>query len=830
VTSLAQVPVSATVANDVSPGGVSWSVQCDSTVPGGCGWISPVQTASGATATYTAPPVQSTGTSVTITATSVSNPSSTASSNSIAITPSTTPVVSFVPSLPAKMQPDSTVNVEAAVANDATEAGIDWQVCASGCGFFTVKPAIPAVPATATTPYVPAQPAVTATSVTAWPNGLPIPYTAPSEAPPSGSVALLAMAHADNTQATSGAITISSSSTGPALSGVVQAGTVPVTGATVSLYAAGTSGYASAAVSVASAATDKNGSFTIPGTYFCPSASSQMYLVSSGGSAGSQSANSNLVLMTALGSCGDLSSTPVTVNELTTVASAYATSPFAANYALGGNLSYLYLGAGSGNSAGLANAFATVNNLVDITMGQVRYYVPSFNAAVPYATINTLADMLDACAVTSGGTAGDGSPCGVLFSAADVLAPNDASYNSVPPSDTLQAIFNAAQHPVTGLGYSLSLPQPGTSSSLATAGSPFQPILSTGPNDWSLSLNYTVGSGSSAGDALGSFAIDAGGNLWITDTTANSVVEWNGTGAAISTAAGYPAGGSQVAIDSTGNVWVSGNGSLTELTSYGTEAPGSPFAGVAGGGSDAAFDAQDDLWIANGTGVSEYNNLGVELSPVGGYTYGDISGNTVYSSLSGIDALGVDSANNVWVAGNLTSPNGAVTPGIAIVGNPGGQLVVATNGGPYLPQLAADSKGDMWVVNPSSIGYIAPYSGAGSIFGSGSSGAVGQQQTYYTYAVEGVAIDGSGTVWVAGAGGDSPPIPPNVIPISNGSTSDGYASPSLAAGPLRVGIDGSGNIWVLLANNTITEYVGGATPTVNPIALALKNKKVGAKP
>ncbi len=76
-------------------------------------------------------------------------------------------------------------------------------------------------------------------------------------------------------------------------------------------------------------------------------------------------------------------------------------------------------------------------------------------------------------------------------------------------------------------------------------------------------------------------------------------------------------------------------------------------------------------------------------------------------------------------------------------------------------------------------------------------------------------------------------IPPSVLPIVLGGIANpqgSYAAPSLAAGPLHVGIDGSGNVWVLLANNTITEYIGAAAPTVNPTGLALKNKKLGAKP
>lgn len=828
--SVTQASVSATVTNDVPPGGVTWSVQCGSTVPDGCGWITPVQTASGATATYTAPPVTSTGTMVAITATSVADPSASVSSSSIAINPSTTPSVSFIPSLPAQMQSSTTVNLMAAIANDTTNAGVDWQVCASGCGFFTIKPAIPAIPATATTPYVPPVPVVTATSVSGWNNGLPIPYTAPSQPPSVGTVAILAMAHADNTKATSGAITISSSPTGAAINGVVQAGTQPVVGASVSLYAAGTSGYASAASQIGTATTDKNGTFSIPSSYSCPSPVRQVYLVATGGKTGTNAANPNLALMTALGSCSNLGSTPVVVNEITTVASAYAVSQFAANDALTGNISYLYLGTSSGNAAGLVNAFAAVNNLVDITTGQARFFTPTGNAAAPFVQINTIADMLNACTATSGGVEGDQSPCGALFTATDLLG--TGTFNgSIAPSDTLQAVFNMAQHPVSNYGYALSIPNLGGPSSLASTSSPFQPILSLSPNDWSLSLHY-IPLGPSSADTLSSFAIDGGGNLWITDTTANSVMEWNAAGATISPMTGYPAGGGPIAIDATGNVWISGNNSLNELTSFGTAAAGSPFAGVTGGGSDMSFDAQDNLWIANGAGVSEYSNLGMLLSPVGGYTS---------SGVSGINVVGVDSSNNIWLgfANSTTSV-------IAILSNPGGQQIVTgvSNGiGTVLPQMTADSSGDMWVLAHESGGdgqicKIPPYAGKGADFSNSLTCHAGQdnQGTDFPFEnAQGMVLDGAGTIWVASAGGGNSTILPSVLPIVVGGSGSYnpqyyYVSPSLAAGPVRMAVDGSGNLWVLLADNTVTEYVGVAAPAVTPLALGVQDKKFGAKP
>jgi len=841
MTAATQAPISATVTNDVSPGGVSWSVQCSSTVPGGCGWIAPVQTASGATAIYTAPPVTPTGTSVavtatsvTITATSVADPSVSISNSIPTINAPTVRSVGFIPSLPAQIQANATVNLAAAVttvANDTTNAGVDWQICASGCGFFTVKPAIPAIPATATTPYVPAVPAVTATTVSGWSNGLPIPYTAPSEPPTSGVVVVEVLSHADGATANSGTIAVTTSLTGAAVSGAVQAGTQPVVGASVFLYAAGTSGYATASSKIATTTTDKNGNFTVPAGYTCPTSTSQMYLVATGGKVGTNAANPNLSMMTALGSCNGLGSSAVVVNEVTTVASAWATAPFAANDELTGNGSSLYLGTSSGNLSGLANAFVAVNNLVDITTGQARFVTPVTNAAVPYVEINTLADFLNACTATSGGVEGDGSLCGVLFSATDTLGTGTFS-GSIAPSNTLQAAFNIAQHPVTNYGYTLASTD---LISLATSSAPFQPILGALPNDWSISLNYVGGGGLTTASAVGSFAVDASGNLWITDTTAGDVIEWNATGSALSPSSGFPAGGGPIAIDANGNVWVSGNGVLSELTNLGAPVLGSPFAGVTGGGSDMAFDAQDNLWIGNGGGVNEFNNLGVELSPASGFT------NT---GISGITAVGVDSSNNVWIGNPSIIPHNT-NASFSELTNPGGELIVnsstQTGGGPsFLPELAADGAGDIWGITTdgSTVCKTPPYGGKGTIL---------EESCFVNAAVggdlfdnaRGLALDGARMLWVASlggpAGGGGPAVPPSILPISDTSSITGnptnyLSSPSLSAGPLRVVVDGSGNVWVLLANNTVTEYVGVAAPVATPTALGVANGKLAAKP
>jgi len=827
-----QTLVSATITNDSSSGGVTWTVQCNSSVAGGCGAIVPYQTASGQTATYTAPPVTTTGTTVTIKATSTAASGVNVSSSGIAITPATAFSITFVPFAPTQLQVASTVNLVAAVSHDSTQAGVDWEVCASGCGFFTIKPAVPEILATTTTPYVPAQLAVIATTATAWPNGLPIPYTAPNEPPSSGFVPVVATAHADGKTATVATVAITSVGTGSALNGTVLAGAQPVVGATVQLYAAGTSGYGSVASalsspsSTAAVTTDDNGNFRIQAGYACPKSNSQIYVVASGGRVGTNAPNSDLAMMTALGPCSNLSSQSIVVNEVTTVASVWPLAPFAANDVLTGNSSYLYLGTSSSNVAGLANAFATVNNLVDVYTGQPRFTVPVDNASVPYVEINTLADVLNICTATGGGSEGDGSGCGTLLSATDAIS-NHSFYNSTAPTDTLQAAFNIAQHPGGNGGFGYVVYVTDYVLPLVSLKSPFQPILTASPNDWALSLNFTGGGGLSSSSSAQYFAIDASDNLWITDSNAGSVIEWNNRGAALSPSSGFLAGGGPIAIDATGNIWVSGT-NLVELSSLGTALPWSPFSGGVGG-SDMAIDALGNLWIPNGNSVVEFNSLGAEISPINGTVNGYVN-----SGISGIGPLALDSSNNVWAGYLLSGPR----YGLAELSNVSGQLIADTlglgTGGPVESQIAADGSGNIWTPLPGIGGLckMPPYSGIGATLqGScyiGGTGAVVQS----IYNPRGIAIDGAGTVWVANLGGVD--VSPNLTEVIPADLSAGYyanfQSSSLSVGPLRVAVDGSGNVWVLLANNTVTEYVGIATPAVTPIALAVKSKKLGAKP
>jgi len=855
LTTSAQAQVSASVANDIALGGVTWTVPstCGSIADGACGSIQPYHTVSGGTATYTAPPTVPSG-PVTILATSIATSTSyssvNVSSTPITITPSTALSINFIPSAPSQLSSYAVVNLNAAVTNDSTKAGVDWQVCGDGCGFFTKVAAIPAIPATSTTPYIPEVPAVTATSVPAWPSGLPISYTAPLVISQEKSVTVSATAHANPSASTSASIAITSGVTGPAINGVVRAGTLTVVGASVGLYAAGTSGYGSASTLLylpggsSYGTTGSDGSFTLPGGYTCPQTNSQVYLVATGGlvdiggSVGPK-ANPNLSLMTALGPCSNLNSATVVVNEVTTVASAWPLAPFASSDILTGKTSYLNIGSSSTNAIGLANAFATVNSLVDISAGQARFTVPSGNASVPYVEINTLADILNTCTASSGGAYNDGTACGTLFFDTVSMNGNNKEYNTTAPADTIQAAINLAQHPGGGFEYTYKGPD---LFGLATLSAPFQPILTSAPNDYSISLNYTSVGGLTGTSGANNFALDASGNLWITEGSANRIVELNNLGVAISPAAGFATTGvtdpGPLAIDISGNVWISGSNGLSELYNNGSPVEGSPFTG-GNAGAGMAIDGRSNVWITNGTGVMKFNNVGTELSPTAGYTN---------SGVADTGPIAIDGSNNVWV-GNDPSSSGPYysvadlydTSGLlAINGQIGGDTDTTQT------QSAADGSGNIWIpAGPGpylGICEVPAYGGLGSIFvpscTTGNDKKFGGITAIFSlYSPRGVAIDGAGAVWFANLGGsygDGTTVLPNITEIQpKGYGTQSYAdlvSPSLAAGPLMVAIDGSGNIWVLLANNTITEYVGAATPTVTPLALAVKNKKIGAKP
>ncbi len=190
------------------------------------------------------------------------------------------------------------------------------------------------------------------------------------------------------------------------IKGTAFGGQPPVSGSTVNLYATGSTGYGSNPTFLGTATTDANGNFQLTSFTSC-SDPAQVYAVASGGNPGLAAGTNNaaLVLVAALGNCSSVGATHVIINEVTTIAAAYALSGFAS--ATGINI-----GTSATNATGLQHAFQNAANIVDFSDGTARATTPAGNGTVPTNLINSLADILEACVNSLSGSS---TSCSTLF-------------------------------------------------------------------------------------------------------------------------------------------------------------------------------------------------------------------------------------------------------------------------------------------------------------------------------------------------------------------------------------------------------------------------------
>jgi hypothetical protein len=439
---------------------------------------------------------------------------------------------------------------------------------------------------------------------------------------------------------------------GRSLQGNVHGGRQPIAGAHVYLFAANITGYGQPSVSLLNPSatgaatdpvgtyvtTDANGLFTITNDYSC-TAGQQVYLYALGGDPGAGT-NSAAGLIAVLGSCPSsgsfLSSIPfIQINEVTTVAGAYAMAGFATD------ATHVSSSGTPAAQTGIANAFATAGNLANLSTGMAYATTPAGNGTVPQDIINTIADILASCVNSSG----PGSlSCGTLFS-------NAKNSAVVTPSDTATAVINIAHHPVANVA---------TLFGLITPAAPFLPNRPTPPNDFTLGLYFSVGIQSNPNTAL---AIDSQGNVWSTSNSSVSVppfsigqvIKLSPLGASLAGSTGFIGGGLTISvsltIDPQDNVWVINypTDSLVKLDNSGNFLSGA--SGYTGGGihfpRSLVSDGSGNIFVINygGSGhetassFSKFTNSGTAVSPTTGYTAG---------GLLGPEGIAVDPFTNVW--------------------------------------------------------------------------------------------------------------------------------------------------------------------------------------
>ena len=569
--------------------------------------------------------------------------------------------------------------------------------------------------------------------------------------------------------------------TGLSFTASVLAGSKPIVGATLSLYAAGTSGNGSAATDLVNSAinTDATGSATIPAAYDCPSSSSMLYLISRGGTVtGSSSPNNSAVLMTTVGACGAVtSSTHVTLNEATTVASVQALAPFYSP--LNG------FGASATNTTGFTNAFTTAATLADPLTGVTPGPTLPSNAVSPAPRINSLANLVNACLVNA-------SSCDTFFSS--------VANGGTAPSNTLDALYELARSPATNAASLYTASQ---------ASSAYAPTLTAVPTDWTPFIVYS-GGGLDTPSGLG---VDSTGSVWVTNYF-NVASKFSPIGTPI-----FPSGitGSGLdesfglAIDPSDNVWIPneqpftsvGIGSVSVFTSAGVSAAGT--SGYLAGGLSyplsIAIDPNGTAWVV------DYGNSHVTLLDKNG---NPLSGPTGYTSnyFAFPDVVAIDGNHFGWVGSLSDSSVTRVSPdGTGFVNY---DCCQSASG------IAVDQSNNVWIAN---------YSGA-SVSMISSAGVIVSKLAYTGLGSldrpQGIAVDGSGNIWVANYGkpyltelaGASSSVPGASLTPATGLGADAHQISAYA-----LAIDASGNLWVSnQGSDTITKFIGLATPVKTPLS------------
>ena len=312
-----------------------------------------------------------------------------------------------------------------------------------------------------------------------------------------------------------------------AIAGSVQGGHGPVSGASVQLYAASSGGLGSASTPLLqkAVASDSNGNFSIPAGYSCPSPSSAVYVVASGGSTSSSSGQNSALMLTAmLGPCSGLAALgSVSVNEVTTVGSVW---PLAHYFTSPTNLG------SASNDTTFLGAVSSVPEFINLAQGSSPGTPTSTSSFAENNKLYSLADVFAACVSSSGGKAGDGSPCGQLFSMA-------TSAGGSAPTDTMTAAIQIAQNPDNNVAGIYGLVKGSTA---------FEPTVTAAPSDWTLTLSYTVAT-PSISLATGTYAGTQ--DVTISDATQGSTIYYTTNGTVPTSSSNVYTGPISIAVSST---------------------------------------------------------------------------------------------------------------------------------------------------------------------------------------------------------------------------------------------------------------------------------------
>jgi len=476
------------------------------------------------------------------------------------------------------------------------------------------------------------------------------------------------------------------------------------------------------------------------------------------------------------------------MSEVTTVAAAYALAPFSSVSSAGTGI-----GTSPGNTVGLQNAFNVTELIAPYAAGSARGATAVSGAYLPESELNTLADVIAACINTSGSTA-VGSNCETLISSTTI--------NGTAPIDTFQAAINIARAPGANVSALFGL---------VGGTPPFQPTLSSIPHDFTMAIAYFGANITTTGTS--SLAIDGSGNAWVlsgTDTTStiHNLTKISPAGAFVNVDLGASCGAAGLAIDPSDVVYVScGSANTVRKYSAGGAVLGTLTARSLNSPAGMVFDASGNLWVANSSasasGITEFGPTGVEAagspfatgasnnfvaaSPAAIWVQSPTSAQRVAATSHAIQnvsttgstffsSVAIDSLSNAWLATNYVDQFSANQSGVSEISDAGSLLSPATGyaGTANILQArgtAVDGAGMIYTSNSTQhqgsnhSGAIQVFASAGTLM-SPSGGYYGPFSTFYfgqsnmsalpiNPGSDGLAVDASGNLWVAGGYGSS---------------------------------------------------------------------------
>ncbi|HEY5509349.1 MAG TPA: FISUMP domain-containing protein [Paludibacter sp.] len=337
-------------------------------------------------------------------------------------------------------------------------------------------------------------------------------------------------------------------------------------------------------------------------------------------------------------------------------------------------------------------------------------------------------------------------------------------------------------------------------------------------------------------------AVDAAGYVYVADQTYNEIRKISPLGVVttlagnhsssskdgIGTAAGFGTI-TQIAVTPKGTVYVAEYPKIRKITAAGvvTTLAGSAVIGNADGvGAVASFqepdgiavDAAENVYVSDGRShlIRKITTTAVVTTLAGNGLPGNVDAKGISASFAYPKGLAVDAARNVYVA---DSNNGkirmisatAIVTTFAGGGSSNSSDGIAASDSLYNPiAVTVDAAGYVYEADPSrhKIRKISPAGLITNLAGSGLYGSVdGIGGSASFYHPSGVAVDGSGTIYVADAGNNKirKISPTGVVTTFAGSgnagSTDGKGTAASFNYPAGIAIDAAGTIYVADAGN-----------------------------